>query len=125
MSTTQKNMIEQKMLALIGLQPETIGKTEARKKFFPLVDELSHSIKALAITDRQEPLAVMVGYNQWLAIITKLDTLLKPAKKVPQKINMVGSVKIIGDLDAGSKRIAERFKQAVDKSAKKLRQQLK
>ena len=123
MRNGQKNMIEQQAMALFNIQQESLGKTEARQSFLPLVDELSHSAKAIEITDHQMPVAVLVGYSQWSAIISKLAVLMKPAKATT-RVNLIGSVKIIGDLEAGSKRAAEQFRKSINRSSKILRGEL-
>ena len=123
MKNGQKNIVEQQAMALFNIKQETVGKTEARQSFLPLVDELSHSAKAIEITDHQMPVAVLVGYSQWSAIISKLAMLMKPAKTTT-KVNLIGSVKIVGDLEVASKRAAEQFRKSINKSGRILRGEL-
>lgn len=119
-----QDALEEQIGSLLGLKQETIGKTQARQALLPLIDQLESAAKAVKITDHEEPVAVLIGYGHWSAIISKLSGFMKPVSKKP-KIELMGSVKIIGDLDAGSKCIAKEFKKAISISAKKLKEELR
>lgn len=118
-----QDKIERQVNSLLGLKQETIGKTQVRQGFLPLIDELDQAAKAVKITDHEEPVAMLIGYEHWSAVVSKLSTFIKPISTKPQ-IELMGSVKIIGDLEAGSKRIAKEFRRAINKSGKKLREEL-
>jgi hypothetical protein len=119
-----QDKIEQQVNSLLGLKQETIGKTQVRQSFLPLIDELDQTAKAVKITDHEEPVAILIGYEHWSAVISKLSGFIKPISPKP-KIELMGSVKIIGDLQAGSKKIAKEFRKAINKSGKKLREELR
>jgi len=116
--------IEREIDSMLGLKQETIGKTQARQTFLPLIDELDQTAKAVKITDHEEPVAVLIGYSHWSAVISKLSAFMKPISTAPT-IELMGSVKIVGDLEVSSKRIAKEFKKAIHKSGRKLRKELR
>ncbi len=107
---TRKNM------SALGLTAQTVGKTQARKDFFPLVDSLCSANSAIEITDHGEPVAVLISYQNYVALTAKASVHLGHVKpKVP---NLLGSVEIINtDLEAASAKLAGIFKVAVDDSA--------
>ncbi len=99
------------MALLLGLKQKTIGKTEARQRLLPLINELDQSNKAVEITDHDKPVAVLIGYHHWSAVISKLSASAKLISVKP-KIELMGSVKIIGDLEAAGKRMTKEFEKA-------------
>jgi PHD/YefM family antitoxin component YafN of YafNO toxin-antitoxin module len=117
-SSQDKNSVETNAHVLLGLEQESMTKTRARQQFLPLVNELTKCSKAVRITDHDEPAAVLVGYNHWSALISKLSMLSKPFAK-PKK-SLMGSVKILGDLEQGSKEAAALFEEAINKSIQTL-----
>jgi prevent-host-death family protein len=108
----------EKKAAALGLTPKTVGKTQARKEFFPLVDSLCSANSAVAITDHGEPVAVLLSYQNYVALTAKACAHAGSVK--PQPPNLIGSVIINSDLDAASKKIAGMFKVSLDGSAGKL-----
>src|ERR1700722_18132352 len=114
----RKNYIHEQASALLGLGTETIGKTQARQKFLPLVSDLKVHPRTVEITDKDNPVAVLLSYNHYVSLISQLTKLTKTPKK--NKPNLIGSVIVVGDLDAASKRVGEQFKQAVKRSATSL-----
>jgi prevent-host-death family protein len=117
MSEYMANLTEKKTAAL-GLTPQTVGKTQARKEFFPLVDSLCWANSAIEITDHGEPVAVLLSYQNYVALTAKACAHAGSVK--PQSPNLSGSVIINSDLDAASKKIAGMFKVSLDESAGKL-----
>jgi prevent-host-death family protein len=108
------NLAEKKTAAL-GLTAQTVGKTQARKEFFPLIDSLCSANSAVEITDHGEPVAVLLSYQNYVALTAKACVHAGHVKrKVP---NLLGSVVINTDLDAASAKIADIFKVSVDESA--------
>ncbi|CAN5287853.1 hypothetical protein BH10CYA1_BH10CYA1_28000 [soil metagenome] len=112
--------IEKQAAFLMGVKHQSIGKTQARKEFFPLVDSLSTSGSAVAITDHDKPVAVLLSYQHYMALaaklcmLTKSETLLKPP-------DLIGSVTIkTDDLEAASERIAIMFKDSLKETVRKL-----
>jgi hypothetical protein len=117
-SKLQKNQIHEQASALLGLGTETIGKTEARQKFLPLVRDLKMHPRTVEITEQDNPVAVLLSYNHYVALISQLSKLTRGAPK--KKPDLMGSVTIVGDLEAASKRIGEEFRKSIKRSAANL-----
>jgi prevent-host-death family protein len=64
------NRTEKKTVAL-GLTPQTVGKMQARKEFFSLVDSLCSANSAVEITDHGEPVAVLLSYQNYVALTAR------------------------------------------------------
>ncbi len=112
--------IEEQAAFLLGLTQQSVGKTQARKEFFPLVDSLGASGSVVEITDHDKPVAVLLSYQHYVALTAKLCMFAKSEiqSKPP---NLMGSVKIkTDDLEAASAEIAEQFKNSLDETARKL-----
>ncbi len=112
--------IEQQASLLMGLTQQSVGKTRARKEFFPLVDSLNTSGSVVEITDHDRPVAVLLSYQHYIALASKLcmHAKVEDASKSP---SLIGSVKIkTKNLEAASKRIARQFKQSIKDSAGEL-----
>lgn len=115
---TPKNYIHDQASALLGLGTESIGKTQARQAFLPLVDDLKKRPRTIEITDRETPVAVLLAYEHYAALVSQLSKL---TGKVPRrKLDLRGSVVILGDIEAGSRKIAEDFQKAIERSAASL-----
>jgi prevent-host-death family protein len=112
--------IEKQAASLMGFTRESIGKTQARKEFFQLVAGLGKTSSAVEITDHNKPVAVLLSYQNYVALVSKLCMLSKvQALKAPP--NLIGSIKINTDnLEAASAEIAAKFKQSVQNSAENL-----
>ncbi len=91
-----------------------MGKSEAREKFLPLVDSLSQKKTAIEITDRGHPVAVLIDYASYLALLTKSGIKKKPS------FELVGSLVEIGDIEEGSREIAAELNAAIERSASEL-----
>ena len=112
--------IEKQAARLMGLTQQSIGKTQARKEFFPLVDSLCGSASAVEITDHDKPVAVLLSYQHYMALASKLCMHSKatPHAKLP---NLRGSIRIKTDnLEAASEKIAAQFKQSLKSTASNL-----
>lgn len=92
---------------ILGVTSTSVGKTQARQNLLPLVDKLNKTSTILEITDHDEPVAVLLSYNNWLTLIAKLVFLTEQKADMP--VDLMGSVTIIGDLEEGSKRAAAEF----------------
>lgn len=92
----------------LGLNYSKIGKTQARQKFFPLVEDLHKTCSAVEITDHEKPVAILLSYNHWVALMSKVAMLSKQERLVKPP-DLVGSIEIINDLDAASKKLAAKF----------------
>lgn len=104
---------------ILGLKYSTIGKTQARQNFLPLVEELHKTRSAVEITDHEKPVAILLSYNHWVALMSKLAMLVKQERLVKPP-NLVGSIAIVGDLDAASKKVAGKFSKSIKDSAEEL-----
>ncbi|HEY9755102.1 MAG TPA: type II toxin-antitoxin system Phd/YefM family antitoxin [Oculatellaceae cyanobacterium] len=106
--------------AQLGLKRFSMGKTQARKQFFPLVDSLGHQHAAIEITDHDVPVAVLLSYENFVTMLSKLAML---APQVPEpKPSLLGSIEILSDdLEAASAEIAELFHSAIEESGKALK----
>jgi len=112
--------IEQQAATLMGFTQQSVGKTQARKNFFPLVDSLTTAASAVEITDHDKPVAVLLSYQHYMALASKLCMLAKtPAS--PKSPNLIGSIKLKTDnLEAASEKIAEQFKRSLKDTASSL-----
>ncbi|MBP7861439.1 type II toxin-antitoxin system Phd/YefM family antitoxin [bacterium] len=112
--------IKKKAAELMGFSQKSVGKTNARKNFFPLVDSLNQSKSAVEITDHDKPVAVLLSYEHYIAMASKICMLAKESH-TPYSPNLIGSVKIKStDLDAASANVAKQFKQSLKKTANNL-----
>lgn len=112
--------IKRKAAELMGLSQKSVGKTSARKNFFPLVDSLNQTTTVVEITDHDKPVAVLLSYDHYIALASKLCMLAKESH-TPYSPNLIGSVKIKStDLDAASAKVAKQFKQSLKKTANNL-----
>jgi len=115
-----KEDIERQAATLMGFTQQSVGKTQARKNFFPLVDSLTTSASAVEITDHDKPVAVLLSYEHYMALSSKLCMLAKtPAH--PKSRNLIGSIKLKTDnLEAASEKIAKKFKRSLKDTASSL-----
>lgn len=107
------NLTDKKTVAL-GLNPKTVGKAQARKDFFPLVDSLTGANSAVEITDHDKPVAVLLSYQNYVALTAKACRNTGVKASTP---NLIGSLTINSDLEAASKEIAGMFEASLEKSA--------
>lgn len=104
----------------MGFTQESIGKTQARKEFFPLVDRLGESFSAVEITDHNKPVAVILSHQYYVSLIAKLR-MLEKAQTLKSQPGLIGSIKInTDDLEAASAHIAAKFKISLQDSADQL-----
>lgn len=100
--------------------PPRTGKTQARKEFFPLVDSLTTSASAVEITDHDKPVAILLSYQHYIALTSKLCMLSK-TKTLPQSADLIGSIKLKTDnLEAASEQIAKQFERSLNDTANSL-----
>lgn len=110
--------IDNEMANLFGLKRSRIGKTEARQRFLPLVNQLANESMVFEITEHDKPVAMLVSYGRWAAMVSQLKALTKNAE--PKPIDLRGSIEILGDLEAGSKRAGEELLRSMRRRAKNL-----
>jgi PHD/YefM family antitoxin component YafN of YafNO toxin-antitoxin module len=97
----------------MGFTQQSVGKTQARKDFFPLVDSLTTSASAVEITDHDKPVAVLLSYQHYIALTSKLCMLAK-SPAYPKPPSLISSIKLKTDnLEAASEKIAEQFKRSL------------
>jgi len=89
-----------------------IGKAQARKEFLPLVSSLRSNRQPVEITEHGKPVAVLLAYDTYLALVNSGDT-----KRVSQ---LVGSVEILGDLELERRAINKSFKKSIARRSKLL-----
>jgi len=92
---------------ILGVTSTSVGKTQARQNLLPLVDNLNKTHTILEITDHEQPVAVLLSYNNWLTLISKLVFLTENKPDIP--VDLMGSVTIVGNLEEGSRRAAAEF----------------
>jgi PHD/YefM family antitoxin component YafN of YafNO toxin-antitoxin module len=108
-----------KTAAARKLMPQTVSKTQARRNFFSLVDSLSSANAAVQITDHGEPVAVLLNYQNYVALTAEVYPNAAHVKPQP---NLIGSIVINSDLVTASKKLAGRFKVSLDESTSELRE---
>jgi len=105
--------IENQAATLMAFTQKSVGKTQARKEFFPLVDSLTTSSSAVEITDHDKPVAVLLSYQHYMALASKLCMLAKTSAH-PKSPNLIGSIRLKTDnLEAATEKIAEQFKRSI------------
>jgi len=105
--------------AFLGFKRVSMGKSQARKEFLPLVDSLATQCSAVEITDRGVPVAVLLSYQNYIMMATKLAMLAPTPPALRGSLS--GSVKImVDDLESSSAEIANLFYAAVENSAEAL-----
>lgn len=92
----------------------TLGKSEARDKFLPLVDELASHGGIIEITARGKPVAVLMSHTDYLMLRARGDVPATP------KRTLVGSFELIGDLDEATKQVSELMRKAIERGASEL-----
>jgi PHD/YefM family antitoxin component YafN of YafNO toxin-antitoxin module len=112
--------IERHAATLMGFTQQSVGKTQARRDFFPLADSLATSASAVEITDHDKPVAVLLSYQHYMALAGELCLLaITPAH--PKSANLIRSIKLKTDnLEAASQKIAEQFKRSLNDTASSL-----
>lgn len=103
----------------LTFESTSIEKTQAYEEFLQLLDTINKEHVAVEITDGNKPIAFMLSYPHWLIIKSKLDSFSQDLTKNPPK-SLIGSIKIVGDLEKGSREAAKLFFKAAANSAKTL-----
>jgi prevent-host-death family protein len=96
-------------------QYQELGKTEARRLFLHLIDDLRTESTTVAITDRGQPVAVIMGYKHYKILIEALDQ-----DHEVQAHPLDGLIIKVGDLEADSKQIKKLFRQSVQNTRESL-----
>lgn len=92
----------------------TLGKSEAREQFLPIVDAVAKGAGPFEISDHGRVVAVLLSKQEydWMLAHTK--------EKVLPKKSLRGSIIVLGDLEEGSKQIAAEFQASLEKTASEL-----
>lgn len=114
MQTIEKKNIQQHSSRLKNVSTYRLGKAEARTKFAPLVESLAANGGTVEITDYGTVAAVMLGYKDYMLLLAQARAPLKP------KIQLRGSAKLVGDLEAATKDVSRLIIQSVKKTAAQL-----
>ena len=105
--------LEKQAAALMGLKQRSVGKTQARREFFPLVDSLRTSDSAVEITDHDMPVAVLLSYHHYMALVAKLCMLSRVPTQAKSP-NLIGSIKLKTDnLEEASAKVAKQFRKSL------------
>ena len=91
-----------------------LGKAQARQQFAPLVESLATNGGTVEITDYGKIAAVMLGYKDYISLLVRAGTPLKP------KNQLRGSMVLVGDLEETTKEISKLILDSVAKSAAEL-----
>ncbi len=111
---------DRKATAIFGLRKRIVGKTQVRKDFLPLVDTLRESNTAIEITDHDKPVAVLIGYEQYVAIMAKA-CLISEAPANWGANPLLNSIELkTDDLEAASAKITEMFEKSIRRSLEEL-----
>lgn len=93
---------------------KTLGKSEARMQFLPLVDAVSQGAGPIEITDYGKVVAVLIGKHDF-------DWLLAHTKDKPSPTRVLrGLGRLMCDLEDGSKEITESLQSSLKRTAKEL-----
>jgi hypothetical protein len=103
---------------LINAGTLSMGKTELRQALLPMVSELQVDSKVIEITDRDRPVAVLLSYQHYQALLALAKKAM--TRPVEQHVFLMGSVEILGDLETASREIAAEWEQAIERSAAEL-----
>lgn len=120
MTTKAIQDMEKQVAAVLGLTVKSVGKTHALQNFLPLVDGLNQTCSAIEITDHEMPVAMLLSYNHWIALVRKLTMHSSKGALPVARPDLMGSVKILGDLEQGRAEVAALFASSIEQSAEKL-----
>jgi hypothetical protein len=81
-------------------KPTKLGKAQAREQFAPIVESLSINGGVVEVTDYGKVAAVILGYSDYLKLLSKAQEPFKPKRQ------LAGSGVLIGDLEKASRTIS-------------------
>lgn len=88
---------------------KALGKTEARRSFLYLMDELQRKLVPLVVTDRGEKVAVIMGYKQYKTLLAALGQRSKLNGENP----LDGLIVNVGDLEGSEVKVNALFQRAL------------
>ncbi len=94
---------------------EELGKTEARQSFLRLLDEIQSESTTVAITDRGERVAVIMGFKQYELLVTALKQ-----RQLTDAKPLEGLIVKAGDLEADNLRVKKMLRKSVQKTSKSI-----
>lgn len=95
-----------------GLYRE-LGKTEARQSFLHLLNKLKDESSSVAITDRGEKVAVIMGYKQFQILMS----ILKEHGRCAGENPLAGLIVRAGDLEKGKAAVDSLFQESLRKTS--------
>lgn len=79
----------------------SLGKTEARKSFLSILNGFTQGVlRPILVTDHGKAQAVILPYEEYQSIKTRLKNAENPSKENKKKISIFGdSIELVGELD--------------------------
>lgn len=97
-----------------------VSLVEARASLSRLTQKVAKSGKAIAITQRSKLAAVLVNAERYEYDMAELEHYRRQRRKNRPR-SFKGMIEITGDLEEGSRQLADEYYAAVERSAKSLR----
>jgi PHD/YefM family antitoxin component YafN of YafNO toxin-antitoxin module len=91
-----------------------LGKAKAREQFAPLVELLATDGGTVEITDYGKVAAVMLGYKDYMRLVSKADIPLRSEQQLR------GSASLLGDLEKATAEITKQVRDSVEKTVREL-----
>ena len=88
-----------------------IGKSEARARFLPLIQEVSSGAGPVEITDRGQVAAVLMSHQDYLLLLARAHDFPKA------RMSPVGTMEIVGDLEQASRELTRSTLESIFRSA--------
>jgi len=106
-------MVLESLDTKVDLRKKVLGKSEAREKFLPLIDAVARGAGPFSISDRGKAVAVLLSKQEydWMLAQNKPKTQSRSKPKNP----LLGSIILLGDLEEGSRQIAEDIQKSIEK----------
>lgn len=93
---------------------QKLGKAQAREQFSPLVESLAANGGVVEITDYGKAAAVLLGYGDYLSLVTQASISLKPSRALK------GSGVLLGNLEETDKEITKMITGSIKKTIAEL-----
>ncbi len=103
---------------------KVISLVEARASLSRLTREVARSGGVIAITQRSKLAAVLVNAEQYEEDMAELEQYRRQRRKVTSR-SFFGLMEVVGDLEEGSRRLAEEYYAALKRSGDRLRDALR
>ncbi len=93
---------------------QRLGKAQAREQFSPLVESLAVNGGIVEITDYGIAAAVLLGYRDYISLVTQANVPLSPSRQLK------GSGVLLGDLEEASKEISKMIAGSIKKTVSEI-----